>query len=45
MLISTDIHPHKNIVYIGAMIIKLIIESNKKEFDILDLYDEYKKKG
>jgi hypothetical protein len=45
MLISTDIHPHKNIVYIGAMIIKLILESNKKEFDILDLYDEYKKKG
>lgn len=43
MLISTDIHPKKNIVYIGAIIIKLVLESKKKEFDILELYNEYKK--
>lgn len=30
MLISTDIHPKKNIVYIGAIIIKLVLESKKK---------------
>jgi hypothetical protein len=41
MLISTDIHPKKNIIYIGAIIIKLVIKSDKKEFDILDLYKKY----
>lgn len=44
MLISTDIHPEKNIIYVGAMILKLINKEKKQELDILKLYKEYNKK-
>lgn len=43
MLISTDIHPKSNIIYIAAIIIKIINKEKKEQFDILDLYNKYKK--
>lgn len=38
MIVSKNIHPERDVYYLGAKVIDILGESSSKEFDYLELY-------
>lgn len=45
MLIDSNKHPESNIFFIGAKQFEILFATNKLEYDIYWLYEEYNKKS
>lgn len=42
MIISKDINPERDLYFLGAQILELLIEINKDEYDFLSIYKKIK---
>ncbi|MCB9748303.1 MAG: hypothetical protein H6755_07835 [Candidatus Omnitrophica bacterium] len=38
MIVGKDIHPEKEIYYLGALLLEVINDANEKDYDFLDLF-------